>query len=65
MLSWADSGGREHMTAGDKLLCMFYFLLSLGSGSCFGGGSGIKVKSEIMLLLLRESLFFELYQNLI
>lgn len=67
MLSWADSGGGGHMTIGvvGSTLHVLCFWLSLGSGSCFGGGVGIKVKSEIIWVLVRESLFFVLYQNLI
>lgn len=43
---------------------MLGFLLSLASGSFFGGGGGIN-QNEIILVLVRESLFFALYQNLI
>ena len=51
------------MTTGGKFLCICFLtvirlciLLSLESGSCFGGGGGMKVKSEITLVLVRESL---------
>lgn len=43
--------------------CTFFLLFSR-SGSCFEGGSGVKVKSEIILVLVQESLFSALYQNL-
>lgn len=56
MLCWVDSGDRGHVTTGGKLLCMcFALLLSLGSGSCFGGEGGIKVKSEFILVIVRET----------